>query len=65
MNLCAICQVPITSTFDFCAACEKEHDLKKSRADWPAWIVFCCQDEQARRYRERRIREYEVSIIDL
>jgi hypothetical protein len=65
MNLCAICQVPITSTFDCCAACEKEYDLKRPRAEWPAWVIFCVQDEQARRYRERRIEENEVVFTDL
>jgi len=64
MNLCAICQVPITG-FDFCASCEKEWDTKKPRDEWPAWIIFCCQDEQARRYRERQILENEIEFSDL
>lgn len=60
---CLNCGKPITYRFAICSDCEK---IFGNRAvDWPDWLRFMWNDIQRERRRNKKVRNYEISMADI
>jgi len=59
---CCICERNLDGTDWLCHECAEKYELNGSLTQWPEWARFMKQQEENRRYTERRDLRQMVSI---
>ncbi len=60
---CLACGKRITWQFALCRQCEKVYG--SSMKDWPEWLAFLWRDEIRVRRQDKRVKDNEVTFVDL